>query len=246
MLGLVAAVIENESPSQLSAAVIHNAWTTMRSVWCWAGANSRGSGKPPAIRQAGSTPPWRRGYGSTSCPCCAPRAENRGRAVPLSSILGLGGGLGGRRRLRHIGVFEGGQDVPGLTEGGSDDVLGDLEKVEDPGIRDLVENGGTLFAGLHDVGPAKCAEVLGEVRRLQPDAGDQLADGVLAVTQQLEHLNAGGVGQSTKQFRSYLVNGTGNFFTLQNPPRTGVITRIIPPRISRVEPTLENEHLTKL
>lgn len=63
--------------------------------------------------------------------------------------------------------------------------------------------------------------MLGQVRRFQADAGDELAHGMLAVAQELEDLDAGGVGQGPKQLCPDLVNGTGNL----SPPEASAPAR---------------------
>lgn len=143
-------------------------------------------------------------------------------------------------------MLECGQDVPRLAERGGDNVLSHLQKVEDPWVANLVKDRGTLLAGLHNVGPPQRAKVLGEVGRLQAYARNQLADGTLPIAQKLKNLNTGGVRQSPKQLCSDLVNGTGDFFILQEPPRTGVIRWIICQLIWSVEPNVQCLHLTNL
>lgn len=121
-----------------------------------------------------------------------------------------------------MGVFELGQDVPGLGQRGGDYVLGHLQQVENPGVGHLVEDRGPFFSALDDVGPAQGAEVLGKVRGLKPDAGNQLSDAVFPVTQQLQDLNPDGMSQSAEKFGPDLVDGTGNLFT---PPKTSTHRR---------------------
>jgi hypothetical protein len=122
-----------------------------------------------------------------------------------------------------MGVFELGQDVPGLGQGGGDNVFRHLQQIEDPGVGHLVEDRGALLPALDDVCPAQGAEMLGKVGGLEADTGNQLGDTVLAVTKQLQDLDSSGMSQGPEKLGPDLVNGTGNLSTLQQPPRTGVI-----------------------
>ena len=73
-----------------------------------------------------------------------------------------------------------------------------VDQVEYPRTGDLIVDPQALFAVAHQAGPAQHIQVLGDVRLALVQHGLDVADAALSLTQQLQDLQARGVGQGVE------------------------------------------------
>src|ERR1039458_6708398 len=86
----------------------------------------------------------------------------------------------------HLDCLELGEEIPGLSERRGEDLLSHVQQFEDHRIADGVDHAGPFLAGLNQVGPTHDAKLLGEVRRLETNSGNELTHGAFAVAQHLQ------------------------------------------------------------
>ena len=95
-----------------------------------------------------------------------------------------------------------------LLEPARDEDPSGLEEVEHAVVRGPVEDARPLPAGLDDADPAKRGQVLRRRPLLQPEIRLQRADRLLALPQELDDPDAGGMPENTEQAGLHLVHGT--------------------------------------
>ena len=114
----------------------------------------------------------------------------------------------GRSSFAELQIVEFGDELSRLREGAGDDCLCHLEKFEHPLVGDGIPDCRAVLARLDDVRSSQDGELLGEVRGLEADLGNQLSDGALPVAKKLEDPDTRRMGEGLEEIRLHLVYRT--------------------------------------
>jgi len=103
--------------------------------------------------------------------------------------------------------FEVGQQALFRQEGSGEDLLGHLEQLEDPWVHHRIDDGGAHLAALDDMGFTQHGQLMREMRRLDPNLGQQLPHRMVTLAQHFQDPDPRRMTQGLEELRLQLVHG---------------------------------------